>query len=75
MVESVMSGTISKAMDSNQTLVVLLPARNEETTAGQVVQGIPRTIGSWRVIPLVVDDGSDDRTARVSRDAGALMSS
>ena len=73
MVESVMSGTISKAMDSNQTLIVLLPARNEETTAGQVVQGIPRTIGSWRVIPLVVDDGSDDRTARVSRDAGALV--
>lgn len=54
------------------TLVVMIPAYNEESTIGQVIREIPRQIvGVDRVIVLVIDDGSRDRTGEVAREAGA----
>lgn len=54
------------------TLVVTIPAYNEEPTIGQVIREIPRQIaGVDRVFVLVIDDGSRDRTAEVAREAGA----
>ena len=73
MVESVTSRTASKAMGYSHTVVVVLPARNEETTVGEVLRAIPRRIGSSRVIPLVIDDGSEDATSAVARAFGALV--
>ena len=64
-------------------LVVVIPAYNEEKTVGEVVrrvwesphptlsQGERETAGRVRVI--VVDDGSKDGTARVAREAGAIV--
>jgi glycosyltransferase involved in cell wall biosynthesis len=47
---------------------------NEEATVGEVVQAIPRTIpGVGTVEVLVVDDGSDDRTGDLARQAGARV--
>jgi glycosyltransferase involved in cell wall biosynthesis len=54
------------------TLVVTIPAYNEEATIGEVIQEIPRQIpGFDRVFVLVIDDGSRDRTAEAARQAGA----
>lgn len=54
------------------TLVVMIPAYNEEPTIGQVIQEVPRRItGVDRVLVLVIDDGSRDRTAQAAREAGA----
>ncbi len=53
-------------------LVVLIPAFNEEKTIAPVVKAIPRKIeGIARVLVLVVDDGSSDRTASRARQAKA----
>lgn len=53
-------------------LVVLIPALNEERTIGNVIGAIPRKIrGLGKVLVLVVDDGSTDRTVQKARLAKA----
>ena len=50
--------------------VVLLPAYNEEQTLGAVLEGISNVCGFDL---LVVDDGSQDRTAEVAQSYGAKV--
>jgi len=45
--------------------MVVIPARNEEATIGRAVRSLPRDT------VIVVDDHSEDRTAKVARKAGA----
>ena len=44
-------------------IAVVIPAKNEERFVGEVV----RTLPSFVDLPIVVDDGSDDDTARAAR--------
>lgn len=54
------------------TLVVMIPAFNEEADIADVINEIPRQIeGVDRTFVLVIDDGSRDRTVEVAREAGA----
>lgn len=56
-------------------IIVVIPAYNEEKTVGEVVrkihQFISPSVHQFRVI--VVDDGSTDKTAELSREAGAIV--
>ena len=53
-------------------LVVLIPALNEEKTIASVIKAIPRKLeGISKVLVLVVDDGSTDRTVQRARLAKA----
>ena len=53
-------------------LLVAMPALNEEATIVRVINAIPQDIeGIAKVNVLVVNDGSTDRTAELSREAGA----
>ncbi len=55
-------------------LVVTIPAQNEEKTIGDVVRAVPRNIpGIEEVEVIVMDDESTDATARLAREAGALV--
>jgi glycosyltransferase involved in cell wall biosynthesis len=57
---------------SKPCLVVLIPALNEESTIGSVIRAIPRRIaGLGKILVLVVDDGSTDRTVQKARLAKA----
>ena len=57
---------------AGKTLVVTIPALNEEDTIGGVVQSIPREMeGISEVKVLVISDGSKDRTEEVALEAGA----
>ncbi len=59
---------------TSPTLLVLIPALNEERTVGDVVGSIPGSIpGVAAVKVVVVDDGSRDATGRVARAAGATV--
>ena len=53
----------------DQGVLVIVPAWNEEHNVGQVVENLRR----FGYGVLVVDDGSSDGTARVARQAGALV--
>jgi glycosyltransferase involved in cell wall biosynthesis len=54
-------------------LLVIIPAFNEEASLPRVLEGLPRSFGALRVLPLVIDDGSRDRTPEVARAAGATL--
>lgn len=64
------------ADDSSNTITVLLPALNEEAAIGPQIRAM-LTHPAWRALPigeiLVVDNGSEDRTAIVAREAGARV--
>ncbi len=50
---------------------VVVPARDEESTVGDVVKAASAARGVGRVV--VVDDGSSDATASIARQAGATV--
>jgi len=55
-------------------LIVIIPAFNEEKTIAQVIKNIPKTIeGIDEIEILVIDDGSTDDTAKIAKEAGALV--
>ena len=55
-------------------LVIQMPALNEEASIERVIQSLPKKLeGVDEIVPLVVDDGSTDRTAELARAAGAVV--
>lgn len=56
-------------------LSVVIPALNEESGIGQVLSGLRESLArtGWSHEIIVVDDGSSDGTARVSRDHGVTV--
>ena len=53
-------------------LAVLIPAFNEERTIREVIEGIPEKIdGISRIIKIVIDDASTDRTVEIAKESGA----
>ncbi|GAI65438.1 unnamed protein product, partial [marine sediment metagenome] len=57
----------------DRQIVVILPAYNEEKNLGELLKKIPKEINSMRLGVLLVDDGSDDDTYNVAKQAGALV--
>jgi glycosyltransferase involved in cell wall biosynthesis len=56
-------------MRGSAAIAVIIPALNEERAVGRVVSAIP----DWVDDIVVVDNGSDDRTAEVARRHGARV--
>lgn len=54
-------------------LVVVIPAYNEEATVGAVVHQTLIHNSKFIIQTIVVDDGSQDKTAEVAREAGAAV--
>ena len=61
------------ALPEGRRLIVVLPALDEAGIVGPVVRSIPRQLRGLDVVPIVVSDGSTDRTAAEAREAGALV--
>jgi hypothetical protein len=62
-----------EGLPAGDRVVVVLPAHNEEANVGAVLGTMPEKVDGHPVVPLVVDDASEDRTADVARNAGALV--
>ena len=61
-------------MGSGATLLVMMPALNEEASIGAVLDRVPRQIPGVRAIDLlVIDDGSTDRTVEIATAHGARV--
>jgi glycosyltransferase involved in cell wall biosynthesis len=58
-------------MISENDILILIPAFNEEGRIGDVVRDVRHHLPGARI--LVVNDGSGDMTARMSRDEGATV--
>lgn len=62
------------AYDTQRSLLVVVPALDEERTVAEVVRGVPRSLpGVGSIEIVVVDDGSRDATAARAREAGAQV--
>ena len=55
-------------MLNNFSIAVVLPALNEETHIGRVIDAIPEFVDHV----VVVDDGSSDNTVEIAREKGAI---
>jgi hypothetical protein len=62
-----------EALPAGERVVVVLPAHNEAANVGPVLAAMPEKVDGHPVVPLVVDDASEDETAGVARAAGALV--
>jgi hypothetical protein len=62
-------------LPERKRIVVISPAYNEAGNVGAVIHAMPSEIEDHAVVPVLVDDGSDDGTADVARSAGALVTS
>ncbi|HEY2385119.1 MAG TPA: glycosyltransferase family 2 protein [Terriglobia bacterium] len=60
-------------MSRRKTAAVVIPAHNEAPIIASVLANIPAEIRSHQVIPIVIDDGSDDDTSAAARGAGAIV--
>lgn len=56
---------------TDRSIVLFLPAHDEEATVGRVVHRVPETVAGHPVRCLVIDDGSTDHTVDRAREAGA----
>ncbi len=61
------------ALPEGRRLVVVLPAFDEAGNVAGVLGSLPDVLEGMHVVPVVVNDGSDDDTASVAREAGALV--
>ncbi|MBF0425842.1 MAG: glycosyltransferase [Magnetococcales bacterium] len=53
-------------------IAVVIPAYNEAENIGPTLEQMPRTIQGLQVVPVVIDDCSQDDTATVARAHGAV---
>jgi len=71
--------TVSDFLSQNETefitrpIIVLIPAYNEADNLSEVLPRISTSIDSIPVVTIVIDDGSDDSTARMARKYSALV--
>jgi len=63
----------AETLPEGPRLVTVSPAYNEAENVAAVIKRIPSEVDGYHVVPVVVSDGSHDRTAQVARDAGALV--
>lgn len=57
---------------AGRTLVIQIPCHNEEEVLPRVLADLPEHVpGIGRIVTLVIDDGSTDRTAELARAHGA----
>jgi glycosyltransferase involved in cell wall biosynthesis len=55
-------------------LIVIIPAYNEENTIGDLLMRMPDLKDKEiELVPVVIDDGSSDRTAEYARASGAIV--
>jgi hypothetical protein len=62
-----------EALPAGDRVVVVLPAHNEEDNLAAVLGTMPEKVDGHPVVPLVVDDASEDGTEAAARAAGALV--
>lgn len=62
-------------LPAGKRIVVVSPAYNEAENVGAVIEAMPPEVEGYHVVPIVIDDRSDDGTAETARAAGALAAS
>jgi hypothetical protein len=64
---------VSAQLPDGESVVVIMPAHNEAENIGAVIHSLPPTLEGYPVVPIVVDDASNDGTREVAQSAGAFV--
>jgi hypothetical protein len=64
---------LGERLPTGPSIVTISPAYNEAENVAAVIHAIPEEIDGYSVIPIVVDDASEDGTGDVARGAGAIV--
>jgi hypothetical protein len=64
---------LGERLPTGPCIVAVSPAYNEAENVAAVIRDIPDSIEGYPVVSIVVDDASDDGTAEVAREAGAIV--
>jgi hypothetical protein len=59
--------------DDNPTIAVTIPAYNEGESIQSVIDVLPDAIQGYSIKPIVVSDGSTDKTATLAERSGAMV--
>jgi hypothetical protein len=62
-------------LPAGKRIVVVSPAHNEAENVAAVIEAMPPEVEGYHVVPIVIDDRSEDGTAETARAAGALVAS
>src|SRR3972149_2737812 len=62
---------MSGKMEQSKETVIIIPAYNEESNISTLIKEVRDKVPGTDI--LAIDDGSDDRTARVAEKAGAMV--
>lgn len=65
----------ARRVPAGPKVVTISPAYNEAENIGPVIEAMPQEIDGYHVVPIVVDDHSDDGTPDAARAAGAFVAS
>jgi hypothetical protein len=65
----------AERLPEGKRIIVVSPAFDEAENVGDVIEAMPKEIDGHHVVPIVIDDHSDDGTADTARLAGALAAS
>jgi len=71
--QSAFDWELAERLPAGRRIVVVSPAYNEAENIGPVIAAMPETIDGHHVVPIVIDDHSEDGTAQAARAAGALV--
>ena len=73
--QSAFDWDVTADLPAGKRIVVVSPAHNEAENVGAVIEAMPLEVEGYHVVPIVIDDRSDDGTADTARAAGALAAS
>lgn len=65
----------ARRVPAGPKVVTISPAYNEAENVGAVIEAMPREVDGYHVVPIVIDDRSDDGTPDAARAAGAFVAS
>jgi hypothetical protein len=63
----------AELLSPGERIIVVSPAYNEAENVGGVIRAMPEEVEGYRVVTVVIDDGSEDETASVARSCGGLV--
>jgi hypothetical protein len=63
----------AQMLPPGERIIVVSPAYNEAENVGGVIRAMPEEVEGYRVVTVVIDDGSEDDTASVARSCGGLV--